>query len=74
MKFGCKVTIFLPNEQRNHGFLYKANIKIDKKTPQDTVSLHLLGPYLKKTPIEINKYFMSRDDNINCRPEDNCKF
>ena len=52
-------------------FLYKISIKIDKKTPQDTVSLHFLGPYLKKTPIEIIVYQMLTGITIyvTCSPE-----
>lgn len=37
MKFGCKVTTFLPNKQKFTAFLFKASIKLHKKQPQDTV-------------------------------------
>ena len=44
----------MPNEQRNHGFLYKANIKIDKK---DDIILKILHYFITEEdykPIIIN--------------------
>ena len=32
MKFGCKVTTFLPNKQKCTALLFKASIKLHKKT------------------------------------------